>query len=1052
MNAHGTGGGDYVYFSVGGTAETPPTESQEVLLGWSWDDFGGRAERYPGSVPADYRPSRSTGKQSRQWYTDGPSTGVPRLGIGPGRELLLLGDDERSTALAMRWAEMFDSVEAAYRHSSPDLTAAQRHGAIEVGRIGRCTIRSVPVDGDRHGWSPLLLAGHARPSRMGGFYYVDPFESSRSRRRTVEVQRFLRLLDGPADCGGHRLELSMIPAPREENFYPPYFLVWSDLDLRPLDFLDLEPTPRTPAVRTLARYPGTAREEINIASWPTPGARGVDLCRAPFMETLCLKDLRIREQLATAATSDPAVAGPLTAGCREFFARLGTLPSPDPCSDPRAWRSSVGAYRTGYTGELVLRERPRLASRVDPSGDVQWLWADAQVPDRVTDFHLADGTGIALGLPRSAPPRPPSRQSTDVPRIAPPATSTTATPAATTASAADRPVTTQPPPSRPTIESPPPSTAIDPPPAGLATEPSPPPTGPRPRTSSTAAEPTTRPADTISRPPGTAVEPATTPEPGTRPPTSSPSSTPGPGTTIEPGATIEPATTAEPGTAVGPATTAEPGAAIGPAAAEPGTAIAQETATGPASPSTDVATSPPPAAESTNRFGIGSPAAWPQSLLWPLALAILAMIVGVALLLRGHRISARTRRHALASGQVAEQPELLLAEDDHGERLLARGDSGPSLQRDFHPSFPGDSDPPADELLLAPVPTPIDSADPTGDAAPANESESPAPEPQTLKPAGDETPADESQSGTPEPELLEAPPAEPAPAAVLPLEPPELAETPASATGADLRGGRLASEWHALENHERQGIDQSLTAISRLGDWIGCLLPVLDEIDHGRGGLPALDRLPPPAQREWRDSTRVLREFTDFDLTVLHQLRRELADPDAPPASNGGGAEAQYHSGAGLLDPDLGTLPERLRRHLLRPGSGRVQEVVSALQYLIEAMPIEHMEKAERKAYLGAVRERLQEKGLSTKFHQLVGALASGLGLRYREVRCYKARIAQTGFEFLDEAHDSISLSDRVGYPVGTEDRTVVRASELFLFDAATGSRYSGQASLDSGA
>ena len=41
------------------------------------------------------------------------------------------------------------------------------------------------------------------------------------------------------------------------------------------------------------------------------------------MNTLCLKDLRIREQLATAATSDPTSAVPLTTDAHSV---VGTSP------------------------------------------------------------------------------------------------------------------------------------------------------------------------------------------------------------------------------------------------------------------------------------------------------------------------------------------------------------------------------------------------------------------------------------------------------------------------------------------------------------------------------------------------------------------------------------------------------------------------------------------------------------------------------------------------------------------------------------------------------
>ncbi len=921
LNANGTGG-DYVYFSVGGGANRPPIESREVLLGWSWNDAGTTNERYPGAVPARYRPSRLSGKQPRQWHADSRQAGVPRLGIGPGRELLLLGDDEGSTALAARWAEMLDSVEAAFRHSSPDLEAGQRHGVIEIGRAGRCAIRSVPVDGDAHGWSTLLLAGHARPSRTGGYYYVDPHESPRAPRRTIEVRRFLRFLDGPEDCGGRGLALSLIPAPREEAFYPPYFLVFSDLELRSLSFLDLEPTPRTPAVRTLGRGRGAAREKINIANWPAAGVHGIDLCQAPFMKTLCLKDLRIREQLATSAVVDPEVSGPLKAGCREFFDRLGPLPSPHPCSNPRVWRRSIGTYRTGYTGDLVLHERPLVTSRLNNADEVQWLWPGSEIPNRALELPLADGTRIELGLPRT---RPPGAGDAGVAPTPPPATSQAPSPA-------DPP--------------------IEPP-------------GPAP-------SPNTR-AESATPPSGAATDPLT-------------------GTQADPGSPMP------------------------------------ETASQPTPP-----TARPPTSESADEstLSLAKPAAgW----LWPLALMVLGMTVSVALLLRSQRVSAKNRRRALSSGLIAEEPgsELLLEEDSHGERLLAGRESSVSPTGEL-PREPADLGAEYDGVG-------------TGLA-----SDTPAPEPE---------PADSfSRSETEKAEPgLEAPGADSG-LISSPLEPPKLSESPAT-IGTETCWGRLAREHRALEIHERQGITQALETISRLGDWVSCLLPVLDDIQHGRRSLPALERLPQPGQREWRQSCQALREFTDFDLVVFDRLHQELAG-QAEPGLQGtsrhaatpgdDGAEGQYLSGAGLLDAGHGSLPERLRRHLLRPGSGRLQELVLSLQYLIEAFTVEHLEKPERKAFLGAVRGRLQDKGLSTRFHHLVGELANGLGLRYSQARYYKARIDDPEHAVLQGRHATVDLSQRLGYPAGTENGVVVRLSELFLTEAESGNFYSGRAWIDEG-
>ena len=350
------------------------------------------------------------------------------------------------------------------------------------------------------------------------------------------------------------------------------------------------------------------------------------------------------------------------------------------------------------------------------------------------------------------------------------------------------------------------------------------------------------------------------------------------------------------------------------------------------------------------------------------------------------------------------------------------------------PSSPETTRPPSPEVARPPVVEPL--------SPPALV---PAPSTETTRPPSAAT----IRTPSPEATRVPAPETTRPPAVIEPLEPPALSQAP-PAPGGDSPWHRLAREWHALDADERDGVARSLANVSRLGEWVVCFLPVLDNIDQDRGDLPGLDRLPPPARQEWQMCHRTLHGFADVDLVVCDRLRRELVTPSAavPEVED---AEAQYLADAGLLDAERGTLPRRLRRHLLAPGSGRLQELVLALQYLIEAYPVEHLERAERKAYLGAVRRRLEDRGLSTKFHHLVAELASGLGLDYRQARFYKARAGESGAEFLTGRFGTIDLSARLGFAAGTEEGVVVRLSELFLLESTDGVRYSGQAWVDKG-
>ena len=458
------------------------------------------------------------------------------------------------------------------------------------------------------------------------------------------------------------------------------------------------------------------------------------------------------------------------------------------------------------------------------------------------------------------------------------------------------------------------------------------------------------------------------------------------------------------------------------------------------------ATAPPPPVNAEpperHRLNIGSPVnAMTPAWIWPLALLVLGMTAGVAFLLRGQRNSARNRRQALSSGLAALEPtaELLLEEEDHDGQLLA----GPE-------SF----DSSTDELPLGPAdrvetfsepPWPVETAVEVG--AWTAESEPPVQQPESGETPAEPVSASDIESEVPSPESAST-----ADLAISSLEPPALADPPSWGVATETCWTRLAEEHQMLAAGPRQGIVEALDTITRLGEWISCLLPVLADVEHEREDLPPLDHLPPSAKQEWRESHQAVREFADFDLVVLHRLRRELAShPQPGSVRDDEGAEAQYLAGAGQLDTTRGTLPERLRSHLLRPKTGRLQELVLALQYLIEAFTVEHLEKGERKAYLGTIRTRLEAKGLSTKFHPLVNGLAAGLDLRYHPARYYKARLEDPDHRLAAGHHATFDLSQRVGYSAGTEDGVIVRLSELFLSEEATGERYSGQAWIDEG-
>lgn len=273
----------------------------------------------------------------------------------------------------------------------------------------------------------------------------------------------------------------------------------------------------------------------------------------------------------------------------------------------------------------------------------------------------------------------------------------------------------------------------------------------------------------------------------------------------------------------------------------------------------------------------------------------------------------------------------------------------------------------------------------------------------------------------------------------VPRSPPEL---PESQDPSQTPSCRFREELDALDFAERQGALQAIDATRRLADWVAAVLPVFREIEAGHG-LARLDGLPLASRREWIDAHDALRHFAEAEGPIFELLAGEDAARDA-------GVDS-YLAASDLLDARL-PLRERLRRHLLAPvPAGRVHGVVLALQYLLEAFPVEHLEPSERRALRAALRERLLQSGVPPRLHALVSELAAGLGLSYREVRYYKSEVGMPGYAFLAHAHDRISLSARVGFEAGTEGRAVVRLAEIFLFESSTGAYYSGRAAIDEG-
>ncbi len=262
---------------------------------------------------------------------------------------------------------------------------------------------------------------------------------------------------------------------------------------------------------------------------------------------------------------------------------------------------------------------------------------------------------------------------------------------------------------------------------------------------------------------------------------------------------------------------------------------------------------------------------------------------------------------------------------------------------------------------------------------------------------------------------------------------------------------RLCQELAELPDGEREPLATALEAAGQLGDWIDRLLPVLDAASGDLESIP--QNLPDPAAGEWRRAAQSLGTFSRSDATALRQLagmvlptgRGRRSDPaaDAP--------EVAFLEQAGLLAGER-SLAERLKRYLAPfDHLGRLGEVTLALQYLVEAYPIEQLSKERRSRLRKELVEIQTGTGQEEDFHPLVARIAAGVGLRYRPVRYYKSRADQSDYAFVRQQVSPISLSERVGFEATADKTLIVRLQRPFYFQRSSGIYYAGHAHVARG-
>lgn len=1092
-----------VALTVGGGWDVPPRQEWQVALGWQWTESrrsGSLVDEYP-SLPGG---QAQWDEFSQPWRAEADLLGMPSLGIGEAGVVFVLADSPAQLVEASHWADFLDLLEAAWRHAMPGLAARERQGEVVVGRLGDCPVFSTPVDGDTEGWRPLKSRRHLITGASG--VHVAHGSNRREELRVGRFLRYLDSRD-PKRCLGPRSTWSFLPNPwTDTGDTSQHLFQVTGVDVATPSSMDLAPKPRTAGLRVLAPI-RAGDVHVNLVAWPASDQGRFDLCRAPLMAEACAIDGELRRRFATAGTVSGALTQRLRDACRwQLGGPLGSDSANHGllCRSGEAWSQGNGVYRTEYRGPLTLLDEPHVESVVGRDGRVHW-WVPRHELKRLAGdltFPLADGTRVFVDLPGVAPPNARVASGTGVPadevrtrmnsrpdRLGPAGT------VALAAMAAVQPTAVEPTAVESMVDRTPAQTVTADRLSTVPRQPAPTPgIDPSQVQSSTqthSARPTSRTAAsqtaasqtaasqtaTAASPEGAVVLAANSPTdsamdddpPMARIPTdgATVAGTVSAGSTVPEGSTSPKDSTVPEGftgsatssplaappwsNPPGGSTLAGIAAALvgvfaslfflgqrrpgqGRGAREPGRVFSRDDES-----------------ESVFLMDLPGPAAAEESSADDLLLDTARPSAPEA--------QAAPNAETMMEGSAMEGSAALAAlldEAETGELPTVHPTAPPPVMPVVPPNVDAmeaavegtvasetteaTGDVVADAAgatVLAFTPRADRGVEPT--APESTTAESTTAEPTTAEPTVPDTTVPEAtvpDTTVSEPTVPDATvPAVTVPA-VTASEP--VGSVEATSTQAPQGTGvasQLLQELAVLPPSERDGLGQTLVAAQRLGDWVSALLPVFQRVDQGLEPAVDLGALPEPAQGEWRASLATVRDYAHRGAELFRHLQKALDDPSC--------AVPEGVDTGDLLDPAV-PLRERLRRHLVAPDRhGHVADVVRALQYLLEAFPLEQLRPDGAQAYRQALREALGEHGQRVSFHQLFAELAAGLGLRYETVRLYKTALEH--HDFLRPAHGRVALAEKLGYPAETDPGIVVRLAELFLFEPNS-VRYSGRA------
>jgi hypothetical protein len=231
-----------------------------------------------------------------------------------------------------------------------------------------------------------------------------------------------------------------------------------------------------------------------------------------------------------------------------------------------------------------------------------------------------------------------------------------------------------------------------------------------------------------------------------------------------------------------------------------------------------------------------------------------------------------------------------------------------------------------------------------------------------------------------------------------------------------------------------------------LGHWIERHLRVLRDVAGGPESRfrEIRSRLPPPAAKEFASSRITLERFAHDEANVFRRILDVTSQKYRyilGPVKRGEGALLERW---GLLARDR-PLHDRVRQYLEPPERpGRLSEVAQALQYLFEALPVEHLSQEERSRLHEHLQPGADASDGAYEFHALLQEMALGVGLRYHPLPYYRSTANQN--LAVREEVTAISLTEIIGRAATTKPLTIVRTARPFFFDAQTGIYYAGHA------